>query len=92
MFSLNVRFYDNFKRDSLRGQEYYYLSYDYHPVGSTVVVDTRNGLALAEVTSIPTQIPNIPAESLRTVVCRVPVGDWYAKEIRRGNQREDFSL
>ena len=47
MFAINVRFYDSYKRNELKGNEYYYLAFEKLSVGTTVVVDTRNGLSIA---------------------------------------------
>lgn len=83
MYAVNVRFYDAYNKDMLKGNEYYYLAYETLGVGETVVVDTRNGLALAQITSIPTVAPNLPAASLRTVVCRIDLTPWLIKEAGR---------
>lgn len=84
MYAVNVRFFDPYSRDTLKGREYYYLTYEMLPVGATVVVDTRNGLSLAQVTSIPIEAPkNIPESALRSVVCIVPLTSWYMNESAR---------
>lgn len=79
MFAINVRFYDSYKRNELKGNEYYYLAFEKLSVGTTVVVDTRNGLSIAQVVGYPTEAPNFDTNLLRTVVCAVPLSEWEEK-------------
>lgn len=77
--AVNVRFYDRYHRDELGGGIYYYAAFEHYEVGTTVVVDTRNGLALAQVVGYPTAPPTFDIAVLRTVVCAVPVKEWKTK-------------
>lgn len=83
MYAVNVRFFDAFNKNSLKGNEYFYLAYDMVPVGATVVVDTRNGLALAQVTSTPQVVPDLPESALRTIVHVLDLAPWSALEVKR---------
>lgn len=77
--AVNVRFYNSYRRNELSDAIYYYAAFEHYEVGTTVVVDTRNGLALAQVVGYPTAPPAFDMSILRTVVCAVPVEEWKMK-------------
>lgn len=83
MYGVNVRFFDSYKRNELRGGEYYYEAYDEVRVGDVVVVDTSRGFAVAQVTSVGVANPGFSIPQTRTIVQVVDYDNWNTKELER---------
>ena len=64
-------------------REYFYFAYEEYELGDMVVVDTHRGLAVACISSVAKEIPDIAPERLRTIVCAISVAGWMEKERKR---------
>lgn len=83
MYGVSVRFFDSYRRNELRGGEYYYEAYAPVAPGDVVVVDTSKGLAIAQVTNININNPGFSVRETRTIIQVIDLAQWEEKELER---------